>query len=234
MHAVFERVDFTDPATWPAAIAEALREQPQGSPGAETAALLPRMLMRMLGDVLHTPLPGGLALAEVPRARRLVELEFNLPAARLTAQALANLLREYRYPVPALGFGVLEGYLRGFIDLVFEHAGRYYILDWKSNHLGNTPADYGPAPVARAMQEHGYHLQYLLYTVALHRHLQRRLPDYRYEQHFGGAIYLFVRGVRPGWPLGDGKPPGVHHDRPPIELIERLSALFAQGTRETA
>ena len=238
MHAVFERVDFTDPAGWPAAIAAALREQPQGAPGPGSAALPPRllapMLMRMLGDVLHTPLPGGMVLAEVPRARRLVELEFNLPAARLTAHALAQLLCEYRYPVPTLGFSVLEGYLRGFIDLVCEHAGRFYILDWKSNHLGSTPADYGPVPLAHAMRQHGYHLQYLLYAVALHRHLKRRLPDYRYAQHFGGAIYLFVRGVRPGWTQGKGKPAGVYHDRPPEQLIESLSALLAEPARERA
>jgi len=236
MHATFERVDFTDPTTWPAAIASALREQPQSQLGPEVAANLPRMLTRMLGDVLTTRLPAGMALCEVPLARRLVELEFNLPAACLTAGALAGLLREYGYPVPALSFGVLEGFLRGYIDLVFEQDGRYYILDWKSNHLGQVPAAYAAPPVAREMEEHGYHLQYLLYAVALHRYLARRLPDYRYDDHFGGAIYLFVRGVRPGWTGADGQATGVHFDRPPRPLIERLSALFAAqaSVREAA
>jgi exodeoxyribonuclease V beta subunit len=229
IHAVFERAAFTDPDTWPAAIATALREHPQGQPG-DAGARLPRMLGRMLSDVLATRLPGGIALAELPRARCLVELEFNMPASRLSAGALAGLLREGGYPAPALSFGVLEGYLRGFIDLVFEHGGRYYVLDWKSNHLGPGPAAYAPPAVARAMAEHGYQLQYLLYTVALHRYLQHRLPDYRYDDHFGGAIYLFVRGVRPGW-QADGQATGVHFDRPPRRLVERLSALFSAPER---
>jgi exodeoxyribonuclease V beta subunit len=231
MHAVFERVDFTDPATWPAAIDTALREQPQAQAqahaGSELSALLPRMLNRMLADVLNTRLPGGLVLSGVTRARRLVELEFNLPATQLAAGAMTALLREYGYPVPLLGFGTLDGYLLGFIDLIVEHEGRFHILDWKSNHLGRVPAAYAAAPVGRAMREHGYHLQFLLYTVALHRYLGRRLPGYRYEDHFGGAMYLFVRGVRPGWMGADGGALGVHVDRPPQELVERLSALFA-------
>jgi exodeoxyribonuclease V beta subunit len=233
MHAVFERVDFSDESTWPAAIASALRDQPPGAPGDARAALRPRMLARMLGDVVNTRLPGGMALSQVARRRRLVELEFNLPAARLTSKALAALLRAHGYPVPTLSFGALEGYLRGFIDLVFEHAGTFHIVDWKSNHLGPSPADYGPVPVAQAMQDHGYHLQYLLYTVALDRYLRRRWIGYRYEQHFGGATYLFVRGVRPGWQTARGEPMGVFSDRPARQLVEQLSTLF-EPTAEAA
>ena len=238
IHAVFERADFGDPAGWPEAIAAALREQPQGRLDAERAARLPRMLGRMLADVMTTRLPGGLVLGELPRGRRLVELEFTLPAPQLTAAALSALLREHGYPVPPLGFAVLEGYLRGFIDLVFEQGGRFHLIDWKSNHLGSDAAAYGPGPVARAMREQGYPLQALLYTVALHRHLQHRLPDYDYERHFGTVLYLFVRGVRPGWTTPAGEAAGVHVDRPPRQLVERLAALFgaaaAPAGREAA
>ena len=226
LHATFERIDFTDPASFPAAIGTALRMHPQAVQGADTTALLPRMMTRMLGDVLHTPLPGGGRLADVPRGRRLAELEFNLPSKRLTATRLAAVLHEHGYPVPPLAFGALEGYLRGFIDLVFEHVGRFHVLDWKSNHLGNTPAHYGPEPMARAMDEQGYHLQYLLYTVAVHRYLQQRLPSYRYEDHFGGVLYLFVRGVRPGWIGPDGVHSGVYAHRPTLAAVEQLSALM--------
>ena len=86
----------------------------------------------------------------------------------------------------------------------------------------------GTDALARAMAQHGYHLQYLLYAVAVHRLLQQRLPDYDYERHFGGVMYLFVRGVRPGWSGA-----GVHADRPPRETIERLSALL-DGARKDA
>jgi exodeoxyribonuclease V beta subunit len=162
----------------------------------------------------------------VPWGRRLIELEFSLPSHRLSATQLAAALREHGYAVPPLAFGTLEGYLRGFIDLVFEHEGRFHILDWKSNHLGDTPAHYGQAPIAIAMAEHGYHLQYLLYAVAVHRYLQQRLPGYSYDKHFGDVMYLFVRGVRPGWVNADGSASGVYAHRPTLQAIEHLSALL--------
>ncbi|MBT1570008.1 PD-(D/E)XK nuclease family protein, partial [Klebsiella pneumoniae] len=76
----------------------------------------------------------------------------------------------------------LQGYLRGFIDMVFEHEGRYYVLDWKSNHLGESPSAYGRDRLAAVMAREGYHLQALLYLVALHRHLALRLPGYDAQQ----------------------------------------------------
>ena len=110
--------------------------------------------------------------------------------------------------------------------MVFEHEGRYFLLDWKSNHLGDTPAAYGPQPLAAVMREQAYHLQHLLYGVALDRYLRTRLPDYRPERHFGGAVYLFVRGVRPGWVDAQGRPAGVFFHRPDPETMQRLSVLF--------
>jgi len=184
------------------------------------------MLLRMLHDVMHTPLPGGMRLAEVPASRKLVELEFHLPSRHLDAAALLRVLRGAGQAVPALKFGTLDGYLRGFIDLVFEHAGRYYLLDWKSNHLGDAPQDYASAALERTMVQQGYHLQALLYALALHRHLGQRLPGYRFDEHFGGVLYLFVRGVRPGWTLADGSAAGVHAQRPTLQLLDELSALF--------
>ncbi len=230
MHTVFERADFSDAQTWPAAIDAGLRLHPQslrpGQVAGDAGTLLPAMLGRMLGDVLHTPLPGGFTLARVPLRRRLVELEFNLTAGHLTAGDLAAAMRDRGYPVPALEFGSLEGYLRGFIDLVFEHEGRFYVLDWKSNHLGDGSDSYSHAHLNAAMTGNGYHLQYLLYTVAVHRYLQQRMPGYRYDEHFGGVLYLFVRGVRPGWRDAAGAATGVYFHRPPIGMVERLSALL--------
>ena len=230
MHTVFERADFTDAQTWTEAINTGLRLHPQSlRPGqihGDATALLPAMLGRMLGDVLHTPLPGGFTLADVPLHRRLVELEFNLPASHLIASDLSAAMRDHDYPVPALEFNPLEGYLRGFIDLVFEHEGRFYVLDWKSNHLGDGPDQYGQTHLHAAMTGNGYHLQYLLYTVAVHRYLQQRMAGYQYDQHFGGVLYLFVRGVRPGWRDAAGAATGVYAHRPALEMVQRLSALL--------
>ncbi|HEY3553852.1 MAG TPA: PD-(D/E)XK nuclease family protein, partial [Casimicrobiaceae bacterium] len=123
---------------------------------------------------------------------------------------------------------------RGFIDLVFEHGSRYYVLDWKTNHLGYAPADYAPDALAAAMAAHGYHLQALLYSVALARYLAQRVPGYRHDAHFGGVIYLFVRGVRPGWQNADGTATGVHFHRPSAATLARLDALLGAASRETA
>ncbi len=131
--------------------------------------------------------------------------------------------------MPRLAFRDLEGYLRGFIDLVFEHGGRYYVLDWKSNHLGYAPSDYGPASLQATMAEHSYHLQYLLYSLAVERYLKRRVPGYRHDTHFGGVLYLFVRGVRPGWVNADGTPAGVFHHRPTAAALTQLDALFTKA-----
>ena len=231
LHAVFEGIAFDDPQGWPQAVARTLQRYAPALPADAGAALRPRMLLQMLHDVLHTPLHDGLRLAEVPAARRRVELEFHLPARHLDASALQALLRRLALPAPALGFGALEGYLRGFIDLVFEHGGRYYLLDWKSNHLGDTPADYAAPALAAAMARQGYHLQALLYALALHRHLQQRLPGYRHDVQFGGVFYLFVRGVRPHWHQPDGRPSGVHFQRPTLQALQQLGALLDEERR---
>ncbi|MCK0510224.1 exodeoxyribonuclease V subunit beta [Aromatoleum buckelii] len=221
IHAVFERLDFCAPASRAPAIVAALAGHPQRGAGVPLA----RMLERLVDDVLATPLPGGIVLGGVPRSRKLVELGFHLPAPRLSAEALNDWLARAGYHVPRLAFGALAGYLKGFIDLVFEHDGRFYVLDWKSNHLGFTPEDYAPARLEEAMRTHGYHLQHLLYAVALHRHLGRTLPGYDVERHFGGALYLFVRGVRPGWRFGED-PAGVYFHRPDAATLASLDRLI--------
>ena len=185
------------------------------------------MLRGMLADVLATPVHEGVVLRDVPGNRLLTELGFNLSAGEITAARLNGWLKDHGYPMPRLTFAQLDGYLKGYIDLVFEAAGRYYILDWKSNHLGYAREDYAEDRLALAMQEHGYHLQYLLYTAALHRYLGRRLADYDYERDFGGVLYLFVRGVRPGWTDAAGRALGTWFHRPAAAAIASLDALLA-------
>ena len=234
VHALFERIDFTDPGAWPGIIDEVLAAYPQALPGvaaAESGRRLARMLRRLLDDVLATPLPGGIVLTAVARRDRLVELGFNLPASGVTAQGLNVWLKKHDQALPRLAFQPLSGYLKGFIDLVFRHAGRFHIIDWKSNHLGDSAADYGQQRLALAMAEHGYPLQYLIYCVALQRYLRRRIADYDYERHFGGVHYLFVRGVRPDWQelAADGETfaCGVYHHRPPASTIDSLDTLLS-------
>tara|TARA_R110000751_G_scaffold36511_12_gene89089 strand:- start:1373 stop:1864 length:492 start_codon:yes stop_codon:yes gene_type:complete len=128
----------------------------------------------------------------------------------------------------------MHGMLKGFIDLTFQSGGRWYVLDWKSNYLGERPEDYLGESLARAMVEHRYDLQYVLYTLALHRLLKARLgEDYDYERCMGGVLYVFLRGLD----AGGGSPalavdaegetpgmatPGVFQRRPSQALIEAL------------
>lgn len=232
LHRMFELADFSDRATWPDAIARALREFPVDAPPA-LAARLPAMMARVLADVLDTQLlpteAAGLRLSRVTPAVRLSELAFSMPAHALDLAELGALLQAHGYTaLPALRYagGMLDGYLKGFIDLVFEAEGRFWIVDWKSNHLGDGREDYAAPALVAAMDHHLYVLQALIYSVALHRYLRLRLPDYDYERDFGGALYLFLRGVRPAWRDGMHSA-GVHLERPSAALITALDGLLA-------
>ena len=94
-------------------------------------------------------------------------------------------------------------------------------MDWKSNWLGNRLEDYSPDAMKDEMRRQHYFVQYHLYTVALHKYLALRLPGYDYEQHFGGVIYLFLRGLDPAHPER-----GAFRDRPARNAVEQLSALL--------
>jgi exodeoxyribonuclease V beta subunit len=118
--------------------------------------------------------------------------------------------------------------MRGFIDLVFEHERRFYLADYKSNWLGAAVEAYAQPRLLEAMGREAYYLQYLVYCVALHRYLGSRVSDYRYETHFGGVRYLFLRGMRPE----HGCRFGVYSDRPPEALIGALDDYLRTGTRK--
>ena len=112
-----------------------------------------------------------------------------------------------------------DGFIKGFIDLVFQFQGRFYLVDWKSNFLGARVEDYHRENLVRVMEDHCYPLQLNLYVLALHRYLKYRVPGYRYAEHFGGAYYLFLRGMDPGKEKGFG----IYYELPEEGLIEALS-----------
>jgi exodeoxyribonuclease V beta subunit len=125
----------------------------------------------------------------------------------------------------SLHFQPVRGFIKGYIDLVFRHRDRFYIVDWKSNHLGETARHYGPEAMAAAMRREYYILQYYIYTVALDRYLSLRMEGYDYDRHFGGVYYVFLRGVDPD----AGHQYGVFHDRPGREAIRALSSALGGG-----
>lgn len=176
-------------------------------------------------EVLATPLSeAGFSLGQLTQAQRLDELEFYFPVADLSVNRLQQLLLPLLSADSALAkvikrlkFFDLTGFMKGFIDLVFEHQGQFYVVDYKSNHLGYEKADYQSEQLNVAMVEHDYPLQYLIYSLALHRYLRLRLPDYDPEKHFGGVYYLFIRGMKPEWGQA-----GVFYDKPSVDLLDKL------------
>ena len=98
----------------------------------------------------------------------------------------------------------LTGMMHGFIDLLFEHEGKYYVADYKSTWLGDEIANYNPGALFENNQHHLYDLQYLIYSLALHRYLKNTLVGYQPEQHFGGVYYLYLRGMHPENREGEG------------------------------
>ncbi len=175
---------------------------------------------------VRLPLPGDqgtVAMASLPQEVYQAELEFMLAVHRVNTRALDQHIVEAvcpGTPRPELNQQALNGMVKGFIDLVFCHQGRYYVVDYKSNHLGDSAQAYGSAAMTAAMLEHRYDLQYVLYTLALHRLLKARLPDYDYQRHMGGVLYLFLRGV-------DASGQGVYGDKPSQTLIETLDDDFS-------
>ncbi|GEK71996.1 MULTISPECIES: exodeoxyribonuclease V subunit beta [Halomonas] len=199
-------------------------------------AALEQWLPELLTTPLPVPVPGDgeaapLRLDALNRASDYrIELEFWFAAHKVNTRKMDALVSAHTLggrPRPALEPDTLNGMLKGFIDLVVEHEGRFYVLDWKSNHLGADDAAYTEAAMAEAVLEKRYDVQYCLYLLALHRLLEARLPDYDIERHLGGALYVFLRGTR-------APSRGVHAERPPSELILALDALFRAAEEAVA
>ncbi|MBN6043034.1 exodeoxyribonuclease V subunit beta [Citrobacter sp. ku-bf4] len=226
LHSLFEDLDFTQPV-------EAAWVQEKLELGGYDANWEP-VITAWVTAILHAPLnETGVSLSQLSAREKQVEMEFYLPISQpLIAEELDALIRQFdplSAGCPSLEFTQVRGMLKGFIDLVFRHDGRYYLLDYKSNWLGENSSAYTPEAMAAAMQAHRYDLQYQLYTLALHRYLRHRIADYDYERHFGGVIYLFLRGV-------DNEQPqqGIYTTRPAGELIARMDEMFAGVALEEA
>lgn len=180
-------------------------------------------LARRLQANLDAPLLPGLRLGALPAERQLAEMEFHYTLDDTSMAALREACTALGEPalVPFASSGHLRGRMTGKIDLIFEHDGRYRVLDYKSNYLGEHVEDYLPGALTVAMDAHHYRFQALLYTVALDRMLRQRLPGYSRERHLGEAIYLFVRAV------GLGADAGVWRHRFDDALIEAVDNVLA-------
>ncbi|WP_367110212.1 UvrD-helicase domain-containing protein [uncultured Psychrobacter sp.] len=209
-------------------------------------------LMTWIDEVLATPLlASNQPLKSIDKNRRFAELEFNMGLSEtFKAQDINRLFEQYlpddkdkHINLVPQNKAHLYRYLRGEIDLVYEHAGKYYVVDYKSNFLGNSLSSYNQNTLKQAMSKAGYWLQAAIYQVALHRFLTIRVSDYEgnEDKYLGAVEYVFLRGVydsssKSAVPQSEDNSNNnnwVHNERYglvtwdiPIDFIKGLDSLF--------
>lgn len=202
-HLNFEQPDWISALHWPLL---KYGELPKGYDQGE--------LISWLEQVIECPFKANssLNLASLSQAQTLREAEFYFPLNQASTKQLAKLLTDHRNQptaneqrelvaksrqrqVELPNLSTLNGMMHGFIDLIFEHHGKYYICDYKSNHLGDDHRHYQAHQLKENIELHHYDLQYLIYALALHRYLATIIVDYDVEQHLGGVYYLYLRGM---------------------------------------
>ena len=217
LHYIFENIDFSSDKNWNRVIEQAIKRI--GYSGDELSIEnINALLSHTLSATIHTD-KDRFSMNQLTTAQRLNELEFDFPVKLFHTDKLKALADEVAvWNIKDLQ--ELEGIMNGKIDLFFEMNGKYYVLDWKSNYLGDSPEDYQIDKLAEAMTENNYNLQYHIYSVAVNKYLNTRLPGFDYERDFGGVIYLFLRGVR-----ADATN-GIFFHKPQWHNIEKLNSIF--------
>jgi len=224
-HDIFEHIDFKEPF---AAGVRNIAAQKLQAYGFDNNWL--PTVCSTIDNVLKTPLPPGkndFTLADIGLADRINEMEFYFPLMRvepLTVQEIfkneAGIELEPDYPaqLDKLMFAPTNGFMKGFIDMLFQRDGKYYLLDWKSNYLGSNFESYHQESLNQTMNENLYTLQYHLYTLALYQYLRQHKPDFNYNTDFGGVYYIFLRGA------GDPHNPtsGVYQGFPSLAFMKRM------------
>ncbi|MGJ8682469.1 3'-5' exonuclease, partial [Paraglaciecola sp.] len=198
-------------------------------------------LQTWLTDVIHAPISflnkdnphvsgnaKQLSLSALSSQQVKVEMEFYMPLHQVQVEDFNQVINGF-YPQyhRHYQFDDLNGMIKGYIDLIFEFEGKFFVADYKSNHLGESFNAYDEVAMQHCMTEHDYHLQAILYTLALHRWLKNRLLDYEYSTHVGGAYYLFVRGMTTQQVSKTPCANGVYFMKPEQALIENLDRLFS-------
>jgi exodeoxyribonuclease V beta subunit len=226
LHDIFEQIDFTngDKTTIKKITTRKLKEYAFESQWEN-------VICDLITRVLTIPLQQKdqvLRLSDIRMEDRLSELEFYFPLNPITPGKLARIFADQAGPeiaaefpqrIGKLNFSPTQGFMKGFMDLVFKFEGRFFLVDWKSNFLGSRVEDYGQQTLLMEMRKNYYILQYHLYALALNQYLRSRIHDYAYERHFGGVFYIFLRGIDSEM----GSDFGIYRDFPRKELMETLS-----------
>lgn len=170
-------------------------------------------------------------LKQLPEKQVVKEMNFyfSLSASRITdwiglleKEAVTDSHKRILSVLRKIHTASLQGFMTGFVDMVFQHDQKFYIIDWKTNKLGLSFDDYRPDNLQQAMLDNAYNIQYFIYTIALHRFLKQRMgPQYSFEKYFGGVYYIFLRGVD-----GDHPGNGIYYDS--LEQSNQLIETFDQ------
>jgi len=184
-------------------------------------------VFKTIQNVLGVPIDTGkniLNLSMLNPKDKVHELEFYLPLQLINPKTMGQVFgsfddekshKSYADMIKGLEFTPVKGMLRGFIDMVFKFDDMFYIIDWKSNFLGPSIEDYNQTALRNTIEREFYFLQYHLYTVAINSFLSFRDKNYRYNEHFGGVFYVFLRGID----MQKRQEYGIFFDRPPEGLI---------------
>jgi len=180
-------------------------------------------ILSFLGAIVTSVLPSGFSLVSLDDKKCLKEMMFYYHLSPLSTKKINKILAGEPGVQPLI-HKEMRGYLTGFVDLICEYQGKYYLIDYKTNYLGELMEDYSAEMLASAMKSHNYGLQYWIYSLILHRHLSNLFSDYRYEKHFGGVMYLFLRGMSP---TVDGN--GVFSSIPDYNKLVELERVIGGG-----
>ncbi|TAF44204.1 MAG: hypothetical protein EAZ51_09095 [Sphingobacteriales bacterium] len=219
LHHIFENIAFDTPAGWPKVVNNAIKNFAINTTQNNTEKLL-----ELLNHTLNTNIHIGnevFKLSSISAAKCLNELEFDFTVLPFYIQQL-KVLEEDNIEIKLNYGGQLEGIMNGKIDLFFEHKGKYYVLDWKSNYLGNSIENYQTEAINQAMNQNNYHLQYYIYTLAAIKYLESRITNFDFKTQFGGVIYLFLRGLR------NGSQTGIFVTKPSEKKMQVLAKIFLQ------
>jgi len=230
-HSIFETLDFTsDAEEIDSQVKAKFNQFGFSDPGMLNSAT------KSVKEVLETNLVTSsrqFCLKDIKPDQRFSEMEFIFPVNAFNIKSIIKTFEQsdskpetsnYLKKLSMLTTSSLKGFIKGFIDLVIQYKGKWYIVDYKSNFLGAAYENYSQEAILHTMSEHHYFLQYYIYSVALHRYLELRVKDYDYHTHFGGVFYLFIRGMHAEF----GSQYGVYHDRPEKSAIIELSDFQGQ------
>jgi exodeoxyribonuclease V beta subunit len=226
LHNIFEFLDFTDSTEWEKVIEISLQQ----FTASKKEEYLPWM-RDLIANVLNADIQIGedcFQLNSIENSSKINELEFDFPIEEsFDIQTLQSFLMEDDHRIIQTGYGEVKGMLTGFIDLFFEHKGKYYILDWKSNFLGDTLHHYNKSALMEGMNQSNYHLQYMIYSLAIKKYLESKFGTaFNFNKHFGGVIYLFLRGVR------QGSDTGIYATKLSLEEVEAMETIFQPQKKE--